>query len=902
MNFIHLHVHSEYSQLDGLGKPEQYAQRAKDLEMLAIAVTDHGNIDGAIKWQRACKKIGVKSIIGAELYIVPDMKIKEKGEHRGHITFLVKNQQGWKALLKMITISNLEGFYNRPRIDYQTLLNNVNDGLVMMSGCSNSFLLLPGGVSFFHDLTDLGGNGGDFYLEVMPHCIDLQVKINRLCLNLAGETGIPLVATNDCHYVLKDQWKAQEVLLAIQRKAVWGDPKRWKFSFTGLHLRTAFEMMEEFEKQGVLSKRQYTLAMMNTQKIAEQCWNFEIQKQSPELPLSRYEKETGRQADELLQEFCVGHHDVESWDFQSEEYKIRYQNEIEMINKKDFARYFLIIFELVQWCKQKEIMIGPGRGSVGGSLVAFLLGITQVDPLKYGLLFERFISEDRIDYPDIDIDFDRNRVDEVIAHLREEYGEYNVVGISTFMTMRSKAAIRDVGRVFELPAKEVDVFAKSIKIIEGEKDIVASAGESTSEGQEFKARFSEQFELICDLEGQVRGGGQHPAGLILSGQDLRESDRGNLCVRSGTKVINWNMEDCDYVGLMKIDVLKLGALSVLNEAKRLIGKDFKFEDLTFDDSIVFDLLSEGKTAGIFQVTGYACTKLIIEMKVDNFNDIVATIALARPGPLSSGMTEQYVRRKHGEKWIPLHPVYEAITKDTYGVIAYQEQVMKVMTDIAGFSGSDADQIRKVIGKKRDVKEFEPYREAFLEGCREKETLNEVQANEFWQGLLKHASYSFNKSHAVEYAMIGYWTAWLKVHYLSEFICASLTFGDETDKEGLIKEAQEKGMQIVTPKVGVSDAQKWIVKDGKLYMPFIEIKGIGEKEAEKCGKMRIQGGRRKGFFDLSYYQTPETVGGLKGNSTKILLQSVRAFDLDPASRPENCKTYFQFNIEERNKKW
>ena len=857
--------------------------------MEAIAITDHANVDGTIRWQEACKEEGIKSIIGCEMYIVPNMLTKQKGEKRGHITLLVKNQKGWHSLLKMLTMANLDGFYNRPRIDYDNLLNNINNGLIVLTGCGGSFLTLPGdgysGEAFLHNLIS---KKIDCYLEVMPHCILIQKEVNNLCLKLFKEYNIPLIATNDCHYILKDQWKAQEVLLAIQRKAKWNDKNRWKFGFTGLHLRTEEEMIIEFEKQGILSKRQCTIAILNTHKVAEQCWDFKIPKLEPELPFTRYEKGGDETPAEILDHFCRSTFFEGStkvpW---NEIYQERYQYEYKIIQKKNLARYFLIIYELVEWCKQNDIPVGPGRGSVGGSLIAFLLGITRVvDPIKYDLLFERFINEDRVDLPDVDLDFDRNKIHLVKKHLEDEYGEYNVAGINTFMSMQARAAIRDVGRVFDLPSKEIDELAKSVNYSIHEKNYVLHT-KDVQAGKTFFQKYPEEFQLMCDLEGQIRGSGQHPSGLIVSGKDLRDTDRCNLSMRDNTKVINWEMNDSEYAGLTKIDALKLGTLTVLQETKRLIGNNFEFEDLTFDDPAIFEMLSKGETAGVFQMTGYACTKLGMDVKIDNFNDIVAIIALARPGPLKSKMAEEYVKRKHGQKWKAIHPIYEEITKETYGVIAYQEQVMKVMINIAGFSGSDADQIRKIIGKKRNVKEFEPYREAFMKGCQKQKTLNEKQANEFWQGLLKHASYSFNKSHSVAYAIIGYWTAWAKYHHPAEFICASLSYGDEEDKSSLIKEAQSRGMRIVTPKVSISDSTRWIVLNNNLYMPFIEIKGIGEKEAEKCLTAKIL---RQGFLST----IGQTNSSFK-NSTQKALTEIKAFDLKPEARPENCSAYFQFDI-------
>lgn len=893
---IHLHLHTEYSLLDGIGKPEQYAKRAKELGMPAMAITDHGNVDGAIKWQKKLLEEGIKPIIGCEMYIVPDLHIKEKGDKKRHITLLVKNQAGWKSLLKMLTIANLEGFYSKPRIDYQTLLDNINDGLIILSGCNNSILNNDEGLKIIISLADIT----DCYLEIMPHDFEDQKKINKLCLDISASGALPIVATNDSHYVTADQAKAQEVLLAIQRSAKWNDPNRWKFGIDGLHLRSEREMNRAFIKQGVLNSRQISIAIMNTFKVAEQCWDFRIPQQLPELPLTKYEKESKEDQNKILEKLCS---DRISSNFLSKgwpkEYQDRYQYELKIIEEKNFARYFLIIYELVEWSKENNIPIGPGRGSVGGSIIAFTLGITQVDPLKYGLLFERFISPDRLDCPDIDLDFCRTKAHLVRQHLEEEYGEYNVAGISTFMSMQARAVIRDVGRVFELPSSDVDVFAKSIRT-EEHKESVVEASKETEEGQKFFNSHPDEFKLACNLEGQTKSCGQHPAGLIISKEDLRDTDKCNLVLRQGAKVINWDMSDSEYAGVIKIDVLKLGTLTVLEETKRLIRennygsmKDFEFVNLPFEDPKVFKMLSDGRTAGVFQMTGRDCTKMCIDAKVESLKDMAAVISIARPGPKDSGMSEQYIQRKNGVKWKPIHSIYEEITKDTYGVIVYQEQVMKVMTDLAGFSGADADRIRKVIGKKRDPKEFEPFKKAFLKGCREKNTLTEEQANEFWQGLLKHASYSFNLSHAVSYSMIGYWTAWAKLYYQAEFTCAYLTYGEDGDKTQLIKEAREEGMNIVTPKAGISDATKWTIKDNNFYMPFIEIKGIGEKEAEKCLKLKAP--TRQGFFNFS--NSPQITTG-KTSSVQKLLTDVKAFDPDPNARPDDCSQYFQFDIGEK----
>lgn len=910
---VSLHTHTMYSLLDGLGTPEAYLKRASEIGMRAIAITDHGSVNGALKWQNACKKYDIKPILGSELYIVPDLTIKNKGEKRGHITVLAKNEEGWKNLLNMISISNIEGFYSRPRIDYKTLLNHL-EGLVIMTACSNSFLKQPGGEEFFYNLVDAIPDS--LFLEVMPHQFQDQYDINKLCLELYNKTNIPLVATNDCHYVFRDQSKTQEVLLAIQRKAKWNDPNRWKFEIDGLHLKDDREMSIGFKRQKILSNRQTVLAMNNTEKIAEMI-SFKIPKLDIELPLTKYEKRGNEKPEEILDRFCRSELFPGSprikW---NKEYEERYEYELKVITEKNFARYFLIVYELLEFCREHNIFYGPGRGSAAGSLICYLLGITQVDPLKWGTLFERFINPERIDFPDIDLDYDKDKTDLVKKHLEDEYGEYNIATINTFGKLEARAIIRDIGRVFELNGNDVDIYAKSIK-----NDIKDSL--DTPEGREFSSKYPEEFKLIQELEGTIKNVGQHAAGLIVSKEDLRTSQRCSLRIAENNKVINWDMGDSEHVGLIKIDVLKLGTLTILDETKRLMKKnygdflyfhgasgsyslggeweegddsldylgEFEFEKLDFEDPKVFEYISKGQTAGIFQLTGYDCTKFCKEIKIENMEDVSAVISIARPGPKET-IANDYVLRKNGMKWAPLHPIHEEITKETYGVMVYQEQLMEAMIYLAGFSGADADQIRKIISRKRDAREFEPFREAFLKGCKDKKTLNEKQANEFWQDLLHHANYSFNRSHAISYSIIAFWTAWCKVYYPAEYTCAYLTHGGNTDaalrdKSHLIEEIIEQGMNIVTPKVGISDPIKWIVKDNNLYMPFVEIKGIGEKEAHKCNELKPA---REGFFNI------KTASESSKNSTKTVLTETKAFDPDPLARPSNFEDYFSIKID------
>lgn len=879
--FVHLHIHTEYSLLDGFGKSEQYVSRAKELGFKYLAITDHGSVDGVIKFQQACEKGSIESVLGCEAYIVPDAKVKVKGEKRGHITLLVKNETGWKNLLKLLTYANMEGFYYKSRIDYESLLNHL-EGLVILTGCAASFLNLKGGIEYFKKLVDRVKN--NIYLEVMPHDITLQHKINQICLDLHYEYGIPLVAANDCHYIYEDEWKVQEVLLAIQRKAKWDDPKRWKFDFKGLHLRSVDEMIDVFNEQNIFKKSEYYRALKNSIEVAKKCCGFRIKKQDINLPEVPGYK--GMNPDSILEELCIKETENIFGDSRlRKEYNDRFEEEFSLIKRKNFSKYFLIVHELVDWCKKNNITVGPGRGSVGGCLLANLLGITSVDPIKFDLLFSRFISEARIDYPDIDIDFADSKRHLVRNHLEEMYGKDNIAGVSTFSRMKGRAVIRDIGRVFDLPAKEVGKFAKVIG------DDLLEALNQTDEGREFKRKYPEQVELALKLEGQCRGAGQHAAAVIISADSLTEGDKCCLVNRNKTKVVNWDLDDCEYMGLMKLDVLGLNTLSILSETKRLIkenyGVDIDFNSIPLNDQKVLDEFSAGNNVGCFQFNSYGMTKLCKELGIDDFETLVVANALYRPGTLRSGLTEDFVERKKGKKWKSIHPKIDEYTKSTYGIVVYQEQVMRLVVELAGMSWVEADKIRKVIGKSKGAKELHKFKEAFVSGCVKNKTLSKGKASKLWGDLEAFGGYSFNRSHSVAYTLLGVWGQYLKVYYPTEFICASLSYGQEDKKNQLTKEAYRLGLSLVLPKVGVSDPKKWVVKDKKLYVPFIEIKGIGDKTAVKASELKPRKRRGfRGFFGIKK-EIPKT-------KLEAMLDEIGAFDLT-APIPEGAAKYFSFQI-------
>jgi DNA polymerase-3 subunit alpha len=917
--FAHLHLHTESSALDGFGTAKAYAKEASDLGFEYIACTDHGNVDGVIEFQRQCENHKINSIVGCELYVVPDMLKKQKGERRGHLTVLVKNTNGWHTLCRWLTKANLEGYYSRPRCDYNQILESNLDGLIFMSACAGSVIRLPNADRFMHDLRDKAGED-NVLMEIMPHEIDVQHKLH----NLIKEKYLdwPLIATNDCHYVQENDWEGQEVLLAIQTNATWDSPKRFRFGFTGLHLRTADEMLLAFKRQGDFDREDILNAMANSVDVAKECSQFKIEKQEICLPKVPYEIDT---TDEFtyLEKCCwIG---MEHFGLtRKTNYKKRLQEELDLIKRKGFARYFLIVQDFVSYCMSQGWGIGPGRGSVGGSLVAHLIHIThKCDPIKYNLSFSRFLSEHRIDWPDIDIDVEKRYRQQAVDYLYKTYGSKCTCGISTDMRMKSKAIIRDVGRVFEIPGYDVGAMANCIW--EGEHEegsAIEAAIEQHDQAKDFAEKYPKELEFALALEGQKRGSGRHAAGIVISGEDLTNGTRCVLAKRSDHVVCNWNMVDAEYCGLMKLDVLGLATISVIQETEKLINQrertyfwyhpesncffydenysGLECEEVTFsidnipeNDKDSFNLISNGHTAGLFQVSGRPLTELCKEMSIETFTHIRDANALVRPGPMNSGQTKQYIARKHGEKIQKIHPIYDEITEETYGVALFQEQISAIISKMAGMSESDADKIRKIISKKQDPSKFLPYKKQFIDGCKKQNTFSPKQAEEFFDSLSNWSRYGFNASHATAYAILAYDTAYLKAHYPTEFIAATLTYGEFNEaskdhnkhKQYIIDEAKELGLSIMPPKRNISNPTRWIAKDTVLYAPFVELKGIGENTADKCIDENIcKAPKQRGFFKNSTQKVKKT-------KIEQILDDIEADN--PDSIPDTLKDYLSF---------
>lgn len=888
-NFCHLHLHTEYSQLDGMGKINDYVNRAVELGFNHLGITDHGNIDGLIKFQKACNEVDISPVLGCELYIVKNHKEKSKG--RQHICVWIKNRRGFKNLCQMLTIANNEGFYYKPRIDPDILLNHCK-GLIISTACMQSFLLADYGDELFSSLYD--SIGDDLYVELMPHNVDKQVKLNKLCLRRARRFDLGTIITNDCHYVNQVDYKSHEVLLAIQRGAKWNDPKRWKFSMQNLHLRTAGQMQRAFERRDFY-KDDYAF---NTIEIAEKCSDFRIKQQRVRLPRVSGVKK-GKE-DRILKELCFSRYmDLFPEHRHIKENKIyydRFKTEYDLIKEKNFIRYFLIVYLLIEWCKENNILVGPGRGSVGGSLIAYLLGITTVDPIKHNLLFSRFINEDRIDLPDIDIDFENTKVDMVKKYLEDTYGVDKIAGVSTFNRLKSRQVIKDVSRVFEVPIKEVDAFNKYIDPSVPE-DSIENVIEDYDECARFADKYPEVIRHAKKLEGIVKTYGQHAAALVVSRDPIGKSGRCNLLERDGVSLINWEKDDTEYVGLMKLDILGLRLISILSEIRRLIkenhDKKIDFQSISLEDKKTLKDINNGETVGVFQLNTWAMTSLIKEMGIKKFDDIAAATALVRPGPYSSGMTAEYIKRKNGKEWDD-HKAIKEIAGNTYGLIIYQEQVMDVIHKIAGLPYSTADKIRKVIGKKRKPKEFAPYKKQFIDGCSDVGIFSRKEAKEFWRGLIGWAKYGFNRSHAVEYAILGYWCSWLKKYYATEFICASLTYGAKTKKKELVEEAYRLGLTLLLPKIGISKSHEWVAKDKKIWVPFIEIKGIGPTKAIEAANMKIKKESRKGNV---IFKKRENQAKIPKDASAFhkLLDSVGSFDSNDNTVSKSARKLFDFRV-------
>jgi len=856
-NFVHLHLHTSYSLLDSSLRHEAIFKRAVEYKMPAVAMTDHGNMFGAVEFYNGARRHGLNPIIGCEVYVAPESRVEKKSKYHlrdasYHLILLAQNDTGYKNLLRLVTSGYLEGFYYKPRIDKELLAEH-SEGLIALSSCGRGEVAdsitkedIPRAMEVAGQYREIMGQE-NFFLELQYHKMEYQEKINSELIQIGKKLSIPLVATNNCHYLEKKDFQAHEILLCLQTGKTINDPYRMQYPSDEYYFKSPEEMIKIF--------KDVPEAIENTVKIAGRCnLNMEFGKLNfPDYPVpENYTLETYLQEKaesglkkrlEVMAERGVS--------FDREAYEHRMEEELGIIRDMGYPGYFLIVWDFIDHARSQNIPVGPGRGSAAGSVVAYALKITDIDPLKYGLLFERFLNPERVSMPDIDIDFCIEGRDKVIDYVTQKYGGVqNVSQIITFGSMNAKGVIRDVGRVLEMPYGEVDKIAKlvpnrlNITLNDAFKD-EPRFGEMQKENE----KVAKLLEIALSLEGLPRHCSTHAAGVVISSRPLTQF----LPLYKGSNdevVTQFSMNSVEKLGLLKMDFLGLKTLTVIDHALKLIKQsrdvDLDIDSIPLDDSETFKLLCGGRTLGVFQLESSGMRDLLKKMKPDCFEDIIALLALYRPGPLESGMVDDYVKRKHGtlkEKYDL--PELKDILQETHGVILYQEQVMNIASVLAGFSLGDADILRRAMGKKKP-EEMAAQREKFMEGCREYKRPKK-KSDKIFSLMEKFSGYGFNKSHSAAYAQVSYQTAYLKSHYPLEFFGALITSDmDNTDKVlRYIHDCREKGIKVQPPDVNAS-TRDFSISDNQLVFGLGAIKNVGSAAIDSILETREQLGRFPSF--------------------------------------------------------
>lgn len=849
--FTHLHVHSHYSLLDGLPKIPQLVAAALERKMDALALTDHGVMYGAVKFYQAARAAGLKPIIGQEAYIAArsyKQKNAQIDRKSYHLTLLVKNKAGYQNLIQLTSKAHLEGFYYRPRIDRE-LLKKHSQGLICLSGCLQGEIPQAIAAGNLEKAEKLIAQykaifaPGDFYLELQHHPnLPQQAKVNEFLIKASSKFKLPLVATNDVHYLKPQDAEAQEVLMAIQTKKKLQDANRMSYRDIDLSLRPPSQMEKPFSK--------IPQALEATQEIAKKCqFQLELgQNKMPSFPLPQ-----GKTSMELLRKLCekglkarFGTTSV------SKSIRQRLNRELDIIEKTNFPAYFLIVQDVVNWAKKQGIVVGPGRGSAAGSLVAYLLNITNIDPLKYNLLFERFLIEDRIEPPDIDIDFADHRRDEVINYITRRYGSQYVAQIITFGTMGARAVVRDVGRALGYQYGYCDRLAKLIPFGSKLKDAYENVAEFRN-AYETDPKARKLIDLSFQLEDGARHASTHAAGVVITPEPLTEylplqhASQGDKTV-----VTQYDMYDAVALGLLKLDILGLRNLSIIEETLDLVNKrhsqNLKVDNIPLDNKKTFELLKTSNTIGIFQLESEGMRHYLKELEPETIEDIIAMVSLYRPGPME--LIPEFIARKQGRKPIKyLHPALEPILKETYGVAVYQEQVLKMAMDLADFSPTEADVLRKAVGKKIK-KLLDQQTKKFIAGCIKK-GLPEKVAKKLGDQLGPFARYAFNRAHGTSYAVIALQTAFLKANFTIEFYTALLNSRQETIEKlaFFIDDAYRNGIKVLPPSINFSGRRFQPTSDNTIRFGLGAIKNVGANLVEELVRERRQNGAYKDMQDL-----------------------------------------------------
>ncbi|MDA8089368.1 MAG: DNA polymerase III subunit alpha [Nitrospiraceae bacterium] len=850
--YVPLHVHSEYSLLDGAIKIAELAETAAGWGLPAVAITDHGNLFGAIQFYKKMTKQGIKPIMGCELYVAPSSRhSRQKEDGPFHLVALAQNDKGYSNLVELVSSAYTEGFYYRPRIDRE-IFEARSEGLIVLSAC------MKGEVPYYlsHNMAEKARETAAYYrdvlgpenyfIEIQENGLQEQVALNKMLVELARSMDLKLVATNDCHYLKKEDKRAHDILLCVGMGKTVNDPSRMRF-MGELYFKSPEEMAAAFSE--------LPESLQNTVEIAERC---EVKFQLGQNLLPLFKTEDGTPPGEFLEKLVRKGMREKYGENPPAEHVSRLTHELGVIKKMGYESYFLIVWDFVNHAREKGIPVGPGRGSAAGSLVSYALGITEIDPMRYGLLFERFLNPERISMPDVDTDFCRDRRQEIINYVSERYGRGHVAQIITFGTLGAKAAIRDVGRALDIQYQEVDRIAKlvpegpSISIREA-LDVEPALSSLYKDDKTVK----ELLDIAQRLEGISRHASTHAAGIVISPAPLSSLVPLYKNPTDGSITTQFDMGSIDEMGLVKFDLLGLKTLTIIDKATRFIneglgknkkenGAAFKPSGIPVDDKKTFELLGAAQSTGVFQLESAGMRDILTKMGPDRFEDLIALVALYRPGPIGSGMIDDFLKRKKG--LVPVKydlPQLKDILDETYGVILYQEQVMQIAHKLAGFSLGQADILRKAMGKKKP-EEMEKQKDAFVKGS-VSNGIPETKARKLFDLMAKFAEYGFNKSHSAAYAYIAYQTAYLKAHYPVEFMAATMSADlDNTDKiMNFLKECQNMSIDVLPPDINVSDGEFKVVGES-IRFGMVALKGAGEQAIEEILQERAQGGHFTSF--------------------------------------------------------
>jgi len=870
-DYVHLHNHTHHSLLDGLTKIPDLVKRVKEMGMEAVAITDHGTMSGAVEFYKAATEVGIKPIVGFEAYVAARSRHDRdpaKDKARYHITLLAMNNEGYQNLMKLSTLANLEGMYYKPRVDHE-ILEKYNKGIIALSGCGS------GEVPRYIQNDDYKKAketalwyksvfGDRYYLEMQDHEWTEQIKVNKGLAALSKEINVPLVISNDGHYLVHEDQDAHEILLCVQTGAFLSDEDRMSLKEFDLHVTDPREIIEKYGKD-------YPDAILNTKKVADRC---DLKLDLGIMLIPRFPTPGGESEKSYLDELVFT---GLAWRYggisREEALKMtvieakkhipsaamkRAQYELGVVDGMDFNGYFLIVQDYINWGKGQGIIFGPGRGSGAGSILAYALRITELDPLKYDLLFERFLNPDRISMPDFDIDIQDTRRDEVIAYCAEKYGIERVANIVTFGRMAARAAVRDVARVMEVPYVEADRLSKMIPPPAQGRHIPLST--SVVNDADLKREYEtnpiakQVIDFAIRLEGTIRSHGIHAAGVVIAPDDIVKFVPLEMA-QKGVISTQYPMGPVEDLGLLKIDFLGLSNLTTINNALRIIkkvyGTEIDIDNLPLDDQDTYELLQRGDTTGVFQLESAGMKRYLRELKPTQFDDIIAMVALYRPGPMQ--FIDSFIKRKHGQEKISfLHPKFENALSSTYGILVYQEQFMQISKDFAGFTGGQSDTLRKAVGKKK-IDLMKKMRTEFIEGAVKHSKADPALAEKFWTQLEEFANYCFNKSHAACYGLIAYWTAYLKAHYPDAFMAALMT-SDQNDIDRLaieINECKHMGITVLPPDINEGFIEFAIVPGKKaIRFSMAAVKGVGVGAVEEIINARDKDGKFSSVEDFA----------------------------------------------------